>query len=291
MPGKRQQRYIGKAAFVLPFFLASSPALAKDVELSAISPWHMDWTESTCVLRRAFGSEQDVHTVSFERFAPGDEFQLIIIGSELRNLDLDDPLWIRYPVKEPEKHSNFLLGKNGKGTPSIFIANSSFGPLTDDGDTIGDVLSETEKAVTHIALEWAGKTVTLLTGAMDKPFAAMRECTRDLVSTWGLDPKQQANLSRRPQPRSDPASWLRSRDYPRGALNSGKQSLVNLRLSIGADGQVTDCKIQRSYSGEEFDERTCSLLRERAEFEPALDAQGNPVASYFATTVTYVMAR
>ena len=92
-------------------------------------------------------------------------------------------------------------------------------------------------------------------------------------------------------PLSNPGTWLRSGDYPGGALFKGAQALVSFRLAVDAGGAPTACEIQRSYSGELFDKASCKGLMARARFAPALDADGKPIASYFASTIKWIMRR
>jgi len=60
---------------------------------------------------------------------------------------------------------------------------------------------------------------------------------------------------------------------------------------IDEAGTPTHCLIQRSYSDEAFNRAVCEKIIARARFEPAVDAQGNPVSAYFADQVAWVIGR
>lgn len=67
----------------------------------------------------------------------------------------------------------------------------------------------------------------------------------------------------------------------------GQQGRVNVRLLVAATGRPTDCKVVRSYNEPAFDKLACEKLLRYGRFEPALDASGTAVPSYYATTVVW----
>jgi hypothetical protein len=180
------------------------------------------------------------------------------------------------------------MGKTGEGIASVFFSSSLALPADKDEQRV-PVTPQREAAATSINLAWSGRRLVLETGPLAAAFGALRKCTDDLVRTWGLDPAVQLSLSRLPDPRTHPSTWLRPADYPTGALMSGKQAIVNFRLSVDAAGVPTACDVQLSYSGEAFDKHTCDLLMARARFEPARDTKGLPVASYYVNTVKWYL--
>src|SRR4051794_31050668 len=68
-------------------------------------------------------------------------------------------------------------------------------------------------------------------------------------------------------------------DYPSYAQQLGQQGEVKVALTIGEDGRVTSCFVEKSSGFPALDGATCRLLRMRAQFSPARDAAGNPVPS------------
>ncbi len=69
-----------------------------------------------------------------------------------------------------------------------------------------------------------------------------------------------------------------SGDYPEAAARAGATGTTRYELAIGSDGAVTDCRIMGSSGSDLLDARTCELMRSRARFQPALGADGVPVA-------------
>ena len=121
--------------------------------------------------------------------------------------------------------------------------------------------------------------------------AAMRRCTDELLTHWGIDLEQHRHLTRGVRPASNPGNWLNSKDYPTKLLRQGMQGIVQIRLSIDERGKPTACHIQQSTRPAEFDAAVCDGLMRRAEFEPALGAEGEPVPSYWHSSVRFEIGR
>ncbi|WP_284124386.1 energy transducer TonB family protein [Parerythrobacter aestuarii] len=56
---------------------------------------------------------------------------------------------------------------------------------------------------------------------------------------------------------------------------------VDVRLGVSTQGRVTSCSIVRASPFPETDAKVCELAYEQVRFEPARDANGDPVASTF----------
>jgi hypothetical protein len=283
---------IGGFAGLIALFSASSLEAAKPTILPPISPWNVDWSETTCSLRRAFGSKDDPSILTIERFGPTPSFQLSIISNEFKSFQQGGAVQLKFGDNKPRRITTVSPGRSGaSGKAILFFGSQSLAqPIeTDDEDWDPPVTPATEAAVKSISVSYFGHERVFVTGPMDKPFAALSTCTDDLVKFWGLDPKQQATLTQRPKPLASPATWIKSADYPAAMLTGGKQALVSFRLSVDARGIPTACEIQRSYNDKKFDDVTCTLLVRRARFSPALDAAGQAIASYYLSTVRWVM--
>jgi TonB family protein len=85
------------------------------------------------------------------------------------------------------------------------------------------------------------------------------------------------------------ASYISDADYPAAAIRAGEQGTTGFRLFIGPDGLVTDCRIIASSGSASLDEATCRIMRTRARFRPAHDANGNPVPDTVSSRVRWVL--
>lgn len=72
-------------------------------------------------------------------------------------------------------------------------------------------------------------------------------------------------------------------DYPASAQAAGAEGTAQASLTIGADGRVSGCSITRSSGNGALDAATCSILRRRAKFSPAIDSNGNPTSDTVST--------
>lgn len=70
--------------------------------------------------------------------------------------------------------------------------------------------------------------------------------------------------------------WYTFRDYPDAAVQNGEQGVVTIGFTIGPDGRITECQVVRSSGYARLDSVPCKLLKSRARFKPAVDAQGQP---------------
>lgn len=152
------------------------------------------------------------------------------------------------------------------------------------------VTPEMEQAVKQIALVWGSSRVVLATGSLGKPFAAMRSCTDALLKEWKLDPQVQNTLSRRAAP-SNIMAMVRAIQavYPMSMAAQGKQGRVNFRALVDPQGAGTSCSTMMSYNDPAFDTLACKVIQ-KTRFDPALDKDGEPVASYYVETVIYSMS-
>ena len=270
--------------------VASSNVRADVIEREPVTPWHVQWEKDSCVVQRGFGDKEDMSVLNIEQFGPGPVFQLLLVDSRLRNATEQNELTITYGTLPSQIISHPIFGRNKERTVTLFVAATSLHAGRTDRLGPTQVTAEMQRGVDHILFGWANdRGLDLKTGPLDKVFAAMGQCNNDLLRVWGLDKDEQMALREWPRPLNSPSDWLRPNDYPFIPLLDGQQAIVNFVLKVGADGMPTDCKIPRSYGDEAFDKRTCSLLVERARFDPATNAAGVPVASIFYNTVRWVV--
>ncbi|KQM21880.1 energy transducer TonB [Novosphingobium sp. Leaf2] len=282
--------YIRSITGLFLLLAAGQPALAapKETVLAPASPWNLDATPSGCALRRAFGTGTPALMLEMNRNAPSQDFELIVIGEEMRGIAKASELFYRLGRLPNEKYPlAFIPGTTVRGEakniPTVFATAA----LTNRAYQMADAqLSLIEGQATDITLEWSNKRLTLGTGSLAKPFALMRQCTAALVKSWGLDPEEQRMLSRRLEP-IDVNTWGQQIGAATTVGMTGGQARINVRLIVDSNGVPTDCTVLRSYNKPVFDAAACRLLKRIARFKPALNRQGKPVASYYTNTVVW----
>ena len=167
------------------------------------------------------------------------------------------------------------------------------------GERITQRVSEPAASVAAAAQPPADTTPTEIAPATAEPSAAPAEPAEEKAAA--PEPPQRsaeapATANAPPRVRPPPrftappvrrqARWLgggpTNADNRRGLY----QGTVNVQVSVGQNGRVSSCAPVRGSGNPGLDALTCRLVRQRARFAPALDAQGRPVASQaYATFV------
>jgi TonB family protein len=100
-------------------------------------------------------------------------------------------------------------------------------------------------------------------------------------------PRQMPTTPYKPIPTGNPGNWVTTNDYPTRALANGDMGTTAFRLEVSAQGDVTSCKVTQSSGHADLDAATCKAVARRAKFEPAVDYDGQPVASMYSNRVRW----
>lgn len=264
--------------------------------LQPSGPWIMNYADDSCHLGRTFGAGNDAITVEFRQFSPSESFELLVAGRTpaLKRLSAVETEF--GPGGEAEQHPNALRAELSDGR---FVIETTARLLPEEKGRKGGRLArqwadvaplkfdpEAEAKITQLRVGPRSGGLAFHLGPMDKPMDAMRACLDELLTHWGIDAAAHHSLIRRAVPTSNPGGWLTTSDYPSDMLRKGRSGVVHFRLMVDAQGKPSACIVQTG--GSEFDKLTCTLLMKRARFLPALDAQGNAIASYFSSNVVWL---
>ncbi|WP_162935711.1 energy transducer TonB [Tsuneonella amylolytica] len=273
------------------------------------SKWNLDFGVDQCSLRRSFGTPDDLVAISFERFQPGDSFSLLVTGKALRVFSSPQtPARFEPDGREIERAG--LKGEMGKNPALVYSSmtldelgevetiddrrtgsqyRKSSDEIPGDPDVFGmKITPEREAQIDTLVIGKPGKrSVRLALGSMGKPMAALRTCVDDLVRQWGIDVEAHRSLTRSVIPLDSPAKWIGANQYPLQLLRNGDQGLVYFRLIVEPDGTPSKCHIQATTRAKGFDDAVCAAMMRSARFDPALDASGAPIRSYWSNTVLF----
>jgi hypothetical protein len=285
-----------------PVFCAVAGAQAHAAEPQALtlaptSEWVVDYAEDNCALQRSFAAGGDTATLTLRAFSPGDSYEATIVSDTFprtrrapRIRYRSDESWY-----EPWAPPNFVKADARPGVifsdslrPAALKPRDSVWPTWADADR-----DARERAVTEFAIaNDSGRELALQTGAMHRPMEALRACLRELVTHWGLDSAVQETLSRKVTPVRQ-ADWARRvlNAYPVAMLRAGKSGRVPIRVIVGTDGKTVSCIAYEGFADPAFGQAACSSMMRHSRFEPALDAAGQPVVSYWVTTIVYQVGR
>lgn len=281
--------------------LAGYPAKAAEpTVLTPSSKWVVDYAESKCRLLRTFGEGDRRALLFFEQGAPGLRFTLTAAGPDMKPFNAERPIMVRINGSADERKTEPLNGSIETVGPALIYSSLEFGYLVsgeesneEDDDPTGFPTLDLAQAAKADFIEFgqSGRHVRFATGNMRAPIAALNACSADLVRAWGLDLDRHRSATRMPV-------WTNRKEitrrimahYPSQALARGAQGVLRMRAMLDIEGRVIDCQLERSTKAETLVSSACQEMAQ-ARFEPALDSEGKPMKSYYATTIVYKIAR
>lgn len=265
---------------------------SQPIEMAPVSHWAVDYAEDSCALRRSFAANGNQMVLELREFGPGPWFEVTAASSTISRTS--SSLRSRF---EPDsetfapRDAVFLSGGSLRAvrfTDSVRPAASkgASGSLPEWPESERDAR---ERAITGLTLTGiAPEAVTLKTGSLTEPMAALRNCLDDLLKQAGLDPEVQRSLSKQAKA-IDQIGWARrtQEGLPSEIVRAGGSGRAHVRLIVGSDGRPTTCIALRTSGAPGFGKYACDTALRYARFEPALDAQNRPVETAFFSTVAY----
>ncbi|MFC4257087.1 hypothetical protein GRI97_13805 [Altererythrobacter xixiisoli] len=294
----------GRFAFLacaIATLIGHQPAAAQRIDsFSLTGQWALDFAEERCTLQGTFSDGSKQVRLVIQSYGDTDEYRATIIGDPLpRSSKTFDQIRYILPAdtKERAMTRSFTGQVDGKRALSFPLRLGPELPKDMDPPDYSPVERETYmqswraglpayqqdlREITLVLDSW--RHIRLNTGPILPVMNAMRLCARDLQQHWGLDPAVEENLSRRAAPDE------RTRDrilasYPYASLDAGINAYISVRFMVGADGLSTACVVQVQGVRKEFGSAICGSGPSR--FRPALDENGQPVASVFRSDVTF----
>lgn len=295
--------FLGGVIGLVGVFAGPTVIQAKEREpviLAPSTPWQIDYAEEKCRLVRVFGEGEARHVLFFEQGAPGRSFGMTAAGPSFDLLAGPIEIGATFGKSTITQAANPYIGNVEKIGTAVIFTYVTFAPineqLPDSGADKGSRpgLSSVDAAFASsldsvtIVGKWRAP-ITFATGEMGNPMAALNHCAFDLVSSWGLDAEALRNASRNPKWTNQNQVTRRiAATYPKKAKREGEIGFFRMRVMIDEGGTVTDCHLEEASQLVSLESPACKEMM-RATFEPALDAQGKPIRSFYATTVSYIL--
>ncbi|MEM7702497.1 MAG: energy transducer TonB [Pseudomonadota bacterium] len=290
----------------LPLFVhcavAAQPASAarEPTVLKPTSNWYVDFGEERCRLTRVYGEGENRHAIFFQQWQPSRGFAFTAAGPSFDRFESQRKTWVRFEDGAEARETTPFVGKSEGIGAAVIYDELSIGQTPDpdiEGRGFEEILEkslpqldiEAAKTANQVSLRQRNREVVFDTGPLGEAFEVLNTCTQDLVKDWGLDPEKHLSATRMAAVEDLPKVVRRiQRSYPVGALNRGEQAILRIRVMVDDSGTATDCVINEVTRTTRLDSPACRPLME-AKYTPALDAQGKPFASYYATSITYVI--
>lgn len=279
----------------------SALAQSADVPLvEAQGAWQLDAGEERCRLARVYGEAPDGHLLFLEQDRPSGFVHIAIASPTLKKVKRRKSIVLQFgnlPASEIEQYQD---GNIGPFPDAVIIGRKTLneGEPEDEVDPsvsernsgLARIDTERYANVSQLAISQNGRHLLVLElpnfqSALD----ALNACSENFVSYWGLDLERHRTMQRG-------VRWTNSRQvadrlvsqYPTEALRRGEQGSVRFLAIVEKNGELLECRQSDITKLESLESPICTTMR-HAEFEPAIDANGEPMKSYFVGEVRYVI--
>ena len=288
------------AALTLLALLATIPNTGRAEEDDTVSykpasSWMLDYGEDRCRAARLFGSKEEPTILFLDQMAPTPTFSWMVAGKTLDVIGTNKRLSIRFGESYPEFTRDagleLTLAEYGKAFRGIGIMDYSLGkdePDAGKAKRITQLDVSEGAAIEFIEFAARGKRVRLETGSLEQIYTVMNHCMDDLIRSWGADPAIQRTVATGPKFTNLKEIARRvAMHYPRRAERLGEQTNMHFRVTVDAEGKVTNCALTNLTAATSFDDKPCEIISQYAEFLPARDHEERAVASYYSSTISF----
>ena len=263
--------------------LAAVPVAAMAAPAEPTGKWVMDYAPTACTAKRAFGDRAVAITPS-----PLGVTTRIMLDVPGRATGASHV----YSAIDPGDGrgrivtTSIIFPTSRKGFRGIYtvvpIADAQ--RVLDSGRlTLITGRNSEREMISDRAIDLTGGSFNLgKMGALNK---ALDTCMADLRKRWNIVDGTIVPPANRTRSIGDVRSVFRAEDYPEDARARDLKGVTQFTLMIDEQGRVADCLITQTSGVGVLDAMGCQVLRERARFTPATDAQGKPVADLVVTPV------
>jgi TonB family protein len=288
---------------------ATAPVAAAPLRLAPTSDWQLRAYDDKCRMIREFGEGEDAMTLWIDKGGPGPGVNLTLIGRAVRS-PYGAYVRVGFAPGEPVER-NFITANSSKGRPVLGLfgvvpvsllaesAAKEAAPATDAEESVdfaqaaatefADEATLRKRFAAIEALELSGGVIDPVTLELDR-FLPMSDdlmkCAMELTKRLSQD--LVAAGGKRVEP-VDQQIWAAKiqENYPAHLARTGQQGTVAVRLTINKQGSPTFCEVTANSGPVSFNDTACLQLLRHARFSPATNADGEPVASFWSTRITY----
>jgi hypothetical protein len=252
-----------------------------------VGDWTADFGDDYCRLVRSFSDGSHTVSLAMERTQPGGMLKLLLVGDGVTTFRGAEQIGYtmlpsgserdsRYVRSETTDHKQFLSFDALTLAPFVFTPGQPPAPYRRDAE------QETARGITAIALA-KGLTgpVRFETGSLRAPVRVMQACADDLLVVWGLDAEKHKTMASGPIPNPVQGGVLPQGTIPFTEFSKFGGGANQVRLIVGADGKPTSCTIYQPTLSQTLNNRICTLIMKDATFQPAKDAEGQAMASFW----------
>lgn len=294
---------------------AAFPANAAETKVfKPSSAWAAEYGDDYCRLARDFSDGKDTISLALERIQPSNTVRLILMGDSIKTFRGTEQLGFTLSPSGGERKGPFWRGKAGDGREylnlgEIFMAPPfQFGappPVAADGPPPampqpGTPLpippysraAEQDFAKGINAVDLTSGVLDPLrieTGGLRAPIQALQTCADDLLKVWGLDPAKHQTMTRPAQPSTEANKWLPASTIGFGDFAKLGAASNQVRVVVSAEGKPTSCAVHWASLETKTNQAICGAIMEKGSFFPALDQEGQPMASYWTVAPFFLL--
>jgi hypothetical protein len=252
--------------------------------------WQYAESAESCRANRSFSEGEASTLLQLRSFGPGSAVEATVAGPQVpREPNAVRMVELGWDGADFEEHQVGILGTLG-GTPSVSLltAHRPVSAFVFYFSEVAVAVSRLDPTAQSMQLRVVGNAPRALQiGSLEEPLRRLAECEAGLMEKWGWGRDYYQRVVTAPVMR-DPQRWFyKAIVYPAVPNLNRVSSFLQLRLKVDAAGRVAECMVQSSPGSSQFGEKNCTGLRRQARFDPALDAQGQPVESYVQMSITF----
>lgn len=283
------------ALATLPLILAAPVKAADEEVLEPASAWNATYEDGRCRLSRMFGPPDRQHALVFEQTAPESRFYISVAGPGVAAINDGLPLRLAFGPEGAESDQTVVKERIPDFGAVLFLKDIDLRPADPASVEAGAGLAETGARIDvdaaaplrQVSLTQGKQSLVFRTGPLAAPFGVLNDCTAHILSTWGIDPEAQRTAQRGTR-LLDPQKAARKvqETYPLQPLMQGRGGVVGVAILVDDAGTPTECRITNDSGDRTLNSVACEALM-KARYDPALDASGKPMKSYWMTRVIY----
>ena len=270
--------------------LLAAPAAQAQDDTAVFKPagaWTADFGDEYCRLIRTFSDGRNEVSLALERTQPGSPMRLIMVGDGITTFRGADQIGYSFTPGGTSAKSRYVRSETADGQQylnfdPVTLAPFEFTPGAPPPPYNRETELETARGINGLALtEGLTDPVRFELGSLRAPIATMQTCTDDLLEVWGLDVEKHKTMTAPAIPNPEPGGVLSQGTIPFTEFGKFGGGANEVRVMISAEGKPASCAIYLPSLSESLNERICSLIMEKATFQPAKDANGEAIASYW----------
>lgn len=264
--------------------------------------WQLEAADEECRIARVFTNGDQQIALALERNRADAMVRLVLVTDALSFFRTAEQLGYRFDPAGDQRSARYIQADMGSGQmyynlgAVLMAAPPAPGtppPAPGTPQPLYDRAAEQQFAAGITAIEFnQGLTqpVRLETGSLRAAITALQACTDDLLRTWGLDWEKHQTMTRRATPDGQASDWLPTGTIGFGDFASFGGSRNPFRVLVSAEGRPTACTALWISLSEDKNQRVCNAIMEHGRFLPALDAAGQPMASYWMVDYFFGLA-